>query len=204
LPVSSVKSFGMESKGNRMPARYVSTVREPARLFWAEEGLEFGVGFDDVVGHGAQDIDFEIMVFGVLEGGGDQLEGDALAALRLGDFGVPEGQPAVAIGFEFEIAGFAFLFDFEAAAGDLGWVVHSGCSLAVDDRGGLAVQAEGAVRQMRGCLCTRFENSCTQNEYGCRAWKPFFRVWNSERAVRKHRANAELELYSSPTRAELE
>jgi hypothetical protein len=31
----------------------------------------------------------------------------------------------VAIGFEFEIAGLAVLLDFETAAGDLGWVVHS-------------------------------------------------------------------------------
>jgi hypothetical protein len=40
----------------------------------------------------------------------------------------------VAIGFEFEIAGLAVLHDLEAAAGDLGWVVHAG-SLVVDDSG---------------------------------------------------------------------
>ncbi len=94
-------------------------------LFWAEEGLELGVRFNDVVCDGAQDINAKVMVFGVLEGGGDQFERDAFAALRLGDFGVPEGEPAVAIGFEFEIAGLAVLLDFETAAGDLGWVVHS-------------------------------------------------------------------------------
>jgi hypothetical protein len=51
------------------------------------------------------------------------------AAELFGDFGVPEGQPALVVGFEFEIAGFAFALDFETAAGYLGWVVH-GCALA--------------------------------------------------------------------------
>jgi hypothetical protein len=45
------------------------------------------------------------------------------AAELLGDFGVPEGQPAVAVGFEFEIAGLAVVLDLEAAAGDLGWAL---------------------------------------------------------------------------------
>jgi len=35
---------------------------------------------------------------------------------------VPEGQPAVAVGFEFEIAGLAVVHDLEAAAGYLGWL----------------------------------------------------------------------------------
>ena len=94
-------------------------------LFWAEEGVELGVGCEDVFCHGAQDIDAEVMVLGVLESRGDQFEGEAAAAELLGDFGVPEGQPALAVGFEFEIAGLAFVLDLEAAAGDLGWVVHS-------------------------------------------------------------------------------
>lgn len=94
--------------------------------FGAEEGLELGVGFEDVVGHRAEDVDFKVMVFCVLEGGGDQFEGDAFAALAFGDSGVPDRHPAVAVGFEFQIAGLAFLLDLEAAAGDLGWVVHSG------------------------------------------------------------------------------
>jgi hypothetical protein len=64
------------------------------------------------------------MVFGVLESSRDQFEGEAAAAELLGDFGVPEGHPAVAVGFEFEIAGLAVVFDLETAAGDLGWVVH--------------------------------------------------------------------------------
>jgi hypothetical protein len=88
------------------------------------------VGLDDVVGHGAQDVDLEVVVFGVLESCGDQFECDAFAALRLGDFGVPEGEPAVAIGFEFEVAGLAVLvLDFETAAGYLGGVVHWGALL---------------------------------------------------------------------------
>ena len=82
-----------------------------------------------MVGHGAQDVDAEGMGFGVLEGRGDQFEGDAFAALRLGYFGMPEGEPAMAIDFEFEIAGLAVLHDFEAAAGDLGWVGHGGLRL---------------------------------------------------------------------------
>jgi len=86
--------------------------------------MELGVGFEDVVGYGAHDVDAEVMVFGVLKGGGDEFEADALAALTLGDFGVPDGHPALAVGFEFEIAGFAFALDFETAAGYLGWVVH--------------------------------------------------------------------------------
>jgi len=53
--------------------------------------LELGVGFEDVFRHRAQDIDAEVMVFGVLEGGGDEFEGEAAAAELLGDFGVPEG-----------------------------------------------------------------------------------------------------------------
>jgi hypothetical protein len=35
----------------------------------------------------------------------------------------------MAIDFEFEIAGLAVLHDFEAAAGDLGWVGHGGLRL---------------------------------------------------------------------------
>ena len=35
-------------------------------LFWAEEGLELGVGFEDVFRHGAEDIDAEVMVFRVV------------------------------------------------------------------------------------------------------------------------------------------
>ena len=95
------------------------------RLFLTEDGLELGMGFEDVFRHGAQDIDAEVMVFRELESSGDQFEGEAAAAELLGDFGVPEGQPAVAVGFEFEIAGLAVLLDREAAAGDLGWVVHA-------------------------------------------------------------------------------
>jgi hypothetical protein len=57
----------------------------------AEEGLELGVGFEDVFRHGTQDIDAEVMVFRVLKGCGDQLEGEATAAELLRDFGVPEG-----------------------------------------------------------------------------------------------------------------
>jgi hypothetical protein len=65
-------------------------------------------GFDDVVGHEAHHVDAEVMVFRVVSpyranaarwgpwaGRGDQFEGDAFAALRLGYFGVPEGEPAV-------------------------------------------------------------------------------------------------------------
>jgi hypothetical protein len=37
----------------------------------AEEGLELGVGFEDVFRHGTEDIDAEVMVFGVLERCGD-------------------------------------------------------------------------------------------------------------------------------------
>ena len=43
--------------------------------------MELGVGFDDVVRDRAHDIDPEGMVFGVLEGRGDQFERDAAAAL---------------------------------------------------------------------------------------------------------------------------
>ena len=60
-------------------------------LFGMNQRLELGVGFEDVFRHRAQDIDAEVMVFGVLEGGGDEFEGEAAAAELLGDFGVPEG-----------------------------------------------------------------------------------------------------------------
>jgi hypothetical protein len=85
------------------------------------QGLELGVGLDDVVGDGADDVDLEVVVFGVLEGGGDQFLGEAAAAEFFGDLGVPEGQPALAVGFEFEVAGFVVLGELEAAAGYLGW-----------------------------------------------------------------------------------
>jgi hypothetical protein len=108
------------------------------------QGLELGVGLDDVVGDGAEDVDFEVVVFRVLEGRCDQFLSEAAAAEFFGDLGVDKGQPALAVGFEFEIAGFAVLGDLEAAAGYLGWVVH-GESAGVDDSQGLAVQA-GALR----------------------------------------------------------
>jgi hypothetical protein len=110
------------------------------------QGLELGVGLDDVVGDGADDVDFEVVVFRVLEGGGDQFLGEAAAAEFFGDLGVDKGQPALAVGFEFEIAGLAVLGDLEAAAGDWGGVVHGGV-LAVDDSRGLDVRAEGAPRR---------------------------------------------------------
>src|ERR1700691_4165696 len=40
----------------------VSTT-EVTELFWAEEGLELGVGFEDVFRDGAHDVDAEVMVF---------------------------------------------------------------------------------------------------------------------------------------------
>jgi hypothetical protein len=92
------------------------------------------VGFEYVLRHGAQDIDAEVMVFGVLESSRDQFEGEAAAAELLGDFGVPEGHPAVAVGFEFEIAGLAVALDLETAAGDPGWVGHRGVLWVKDDR----------------------------------------------------------------------
>jgi hypothetical protein len=98
-------------------------------FFGADEGLELGMGCEDVLRHGAEDVDAEPVVLRVLERCGDQLERDALAALRLGYLGVPEGHPAMAVGFEFEIAGLAILHDLEAAAGDLGGVAHGGSSL---------------------------------------------------------------------------
>ena len=48
------------------------------------------MGFEDVFRDGAQDVDLEVMVFGVLEGGGDEFEGEAAATELLGDLGVPE------------------------------------------------------------------------------------------------------------------
>ena len=90
------------------------------------QGLELGVGLDDVVGYGAEDVDFEVVVFGVLEGGGDQFLGEAAAAEFFGDLSVDKGQPALAVGFEFEVAGFVVLGDLEAAAGYGGGFVHRG------------------------------------------------------------------------------
>src|ERR1700728_157165 len=95
-------------------------------LSGVDQGLELGMGFRDVGRDGADDVDFEVVVFGVLEGGGDEFLGDTAAAKGFGDFGVDEGEPALAIGFKFEIAGLAVLLDLETAAGYLGWVVHWG------------------------------------------------------------------------------
>lgn len=89
-----------------------------------DQGLELGVGLDDVVGDGAEDVDFEVVVYGVLEGRGDQFLGEAAAAEFFGDLGVDKGEPTLAVGFEFEVAGLVVLGDFEAAAGYLGGVVH--------------------------------------------------------------------------------
>ena len=88
------------------------------------QGLELGVGLDDVEGDGAEDVDLEVVVFRVLEGRCDQFLSEAAAAEFFGDFGVDKGQPAVAIGFELEIAGFVVMGDFGAAAGHWGGVVH--------------------------------------------------------------------------------
>ena len=88
------------------------------------QGLELGVGLDDVVGDGAEDVDLEVVVFRVLEGRCDQFLSEAAAAEFFGDFGVDKGQPALAVGFEFEVAGLAVLLDLEAAAGYWGWVGH--------------------------------------------------------------------------------
>ena len=93
-----------------------------------DQGLELGMGLEDVLGDGAEDVDAEGVFPGVLEGGGDEFEGDAFSALRFGDFCVPDRHPAMAVGFEFEVAGLAVLLDLEAAAGDLGGVVHGRCS----------------------------------------------------------------------------
>ena len=91
-----------------------------------DEGLELGVGGEDVLGDGADHVYFEALVFGVLEGGGDQFEGEAASAEFFGDFGVPDRHPAVAVGFKFEVAGLAVLLEFEAAAGDGCRLGHSG------------------------------------------------------------------------------
>jgi hypothetical protein len=82
---------------------------------------------------GAEDVDAEGVVPGVLEGGGDEFQGDAFSALRLGHFGMPDRHPAMAVGFAFEVAGLAILHDLEATARDVGGVVH-GRSSGLNDR----------------------------------------------------------------------
>src|ERR1700728_1401580 len=112
---------------SRFVGRLESFGKRGARtlLSGVDPGLELGMGFRDVGRDGADDVDFEVVVFGVLEGGGDQLLRDAAAAKGFGDFGVPEGEPALAVGFEFEIAGLAVLLDLETAADDLSGVGQS-------------------------------------------------------------------------------
>ena len=123
---------------SRFVGRLESFAKLDARtlLSGVDQGLELGMGFRDVGRDGADDVDFEVVVFGVLEGGGDEFLGDTAAAKGFGDFGVDEGEPALAVGFEFEIAGLAVLLDLETAAGYLGWVVH-GCTFVIDDGSGV-------------------------------------------------------------------
>jgi hypothetical protein len=87
-------------------------------LFLRDQGLELGVGGQNVLGDGAKNVDFEAVVPGVLEGGSDEFHGEAAAAQLFGDLGVEEGQPALVIGFEFKVAGLAVMDELEAAAGD--------------------------------------------------------------------------------------
>lgn len=100
-------------------------------VFRRNQGVELGVGGEDVLGDGAHDIDPEVMVFGVLEGSGDEFESEAASAEFFGDFGVPDRHPAMAVGFEFEVAGLAVLFDLEAAAGYGGGVGHGGSLIRI-------------------------------------------------------------------------
>jgi hypothetical protein len=109
-------------------------------VFRRDQGLELGVGGEDVLGDGADDVDLEVVVFGVLEGAGDEFEGEALAAEFFGDFGVPDRHPAMAVGFEFEVAGLAVLFDLEAAAGYGGGVGHGGALIKDSGNVGGSVQ----------------------------------------------------------------
>ena len=51
---------------------------------------ELGVGLNDVGGDGADEVDVEVVVFGVLKGRGDEFLGEATAAVLFGDFGVPD------------------------------------------------------------------------------------------------------------------
>jgi hypothetical protein len=93
-------------------------------VFLGDEVLELWVLLEVVVDDGADDVDLEVFVAGVFEGGAGEGGGDSLAAEWGRDFGVPEGHPSVVVAVEFEPGGVAVFFEFEAGFCDFGGVGH--------------------------------------------------------------------------------
>ena len=92
--------------------------------FLADEVVELWFFLKVAGDEGADDVDFEVLVAGVFEGGAGKSGGDSLAAEGWWDFGVPEGHPSLVVAVEFEPGGFSVLFKFEAGFGDFAGVGH--------------------------------------------------------------------------------
>jgi hypothetical protein len=83
---------------------------------------------DEVGDEWADDVDFEVMVAGVVERGARKLRADAMLAEFGWDFGVEEGDP-VAVGLELEECDVAVFLDLEAAVGDFDGLGAHGASM---------------------------------------------------------------------------
>lgn len=94
-------------------------------LSFSGEGSEFRMFFEKVIGKRANHIYAKGILLGILKGGRDELESDSFAPRNLGDFGVPDGHPAMTIRFEFEIADLPILFDLEPAFRHFHRLAHS-------------------------------------------------------------------------------
>lgn len=79
--------------------------------------------------YGTDDVDFEGVVAGVLEGGACQRSGDASSTKRGRDFGVEEGHPSAVVGFELEVGDVAVFLEFESALCDFDGVRAHGTSM---------------------------------------------------------------------------
>jgi hypothetical protein len=89
------------------------------------------VFFDEVFGEGADHIDAQGILLGILKRRGDKFESNAFSAQFLGDFRMPDSHPAVAVGFELQIAALPILLDLKPALDYSGCVAHIGLAFSV-------------------------------------------------------------------------
>jgi hypothetical protein len=99
-------------------------------MFLADEVIVLGVFVDEVGDDGADDVDFELLVAGVFEGGAGEGGGDSTAAQGDGNFSVPEGHPSAVVAIELEPGGLSVFGELKLASDDFDWVGHDGLSLS--------------------------------------------------------------------------
>lgn len=93
-------------------------------MFPGDEGLELWVLLEVVGDEGADDVDLQVFVAGIFEGGAGEGGGDSLAAEWGWNFGVPEGHPSLVVAVEFEPGCVAVFFEFEAGFCDFAGFGH--------------------------------------------------------------------------------